>query len=246
MLPTLLLGLLGSFTHCVGMCSGVALALGRGTTGWRLLTLHLGRITTYAVLGAVAGGMGYAVGAVGHIGHGMDAGQSALPPALTLWQGALALFAASIAIYMAAALLGWAPSPERVLAGVTRWWGRTVRARNKGRGGRSDSVASLFGLGMLWGLLPCGLVMTALLLAAASGSPWQGALHMFLFGLGTWVVGVTLGLISRSVEFQARWRGWLRPITAGVVLIFGVQMALRGLAAWGWMPHQHMGGLMLW
>lgn len=252
MLAALLLGLTGSITHCVGMCSGVAIMLGRSASGWRLLALHLGRVSTYAVLGGVAGGVGYALGAsghAGHAGHGGGAQQSTAFPALTPWQGGLAILAALVAIYMAIALLGRAPSPERLLGRMTRWWGRAMKRRRQAEATGPDAspgVFSLFVFGLLWGLLPCGLVLAALLLAAASGSPWQGSAAMILFGLGTWPVGFGLGAASRTQAFQLRWRTWLRPLTAGIVLVFGLQLALRGLAAWGWAPHAHLGGLMLW
>lgn len=251
MLAALLLGLTGSITHCVGMCSGVAIMLGRNASGWRLLVLHLGRVGTYAVLGAVAGGVGYALGAGGHMGHAGGAEHAAVLPALAPWQGALAIAAAVVAIYMAIALLGRAPSPELLLGRMTRWWGRTMKRRRQTEAmahgpDAAPGVVSIFVFGLLWGLLPCGLVLAALLLAAASGSPWQGAITMIVFGLGTWPVGFGLGAASRTQAFQLRWRTWMRPLTAGIVLVFGLQMALRGLAAWGWAPHAHLGGLMLW
>ncbi len=251
MLAALLLGLTGSITHCVGMCSGVAIMLGRNAGGWRLLLLHLGRISTYAVLGGVAGGVGYALGAGGHADHAGMTEPPAILPALAPWQGALAIAAAIIAIYMAIALLGRAPSPERLLGRITRWWGQTIRRRRQTEVAAREpqgaaGVFSIFVFGLLWGLLPCGLVLAALLLAAASGSPWRGALTMLLFGLGTWPLAFGLGAASRTASFQLRWRTWLRPLTAGIVLVFGLQMALRGLAAWGWAPHAHLGGLMLW
>jgi hypothetical protein len=250
MLAALLLGLTGSITHCVGMCSGVAIMLGRSVSGWRLLALHLGRICTYAILGGAAGGVGYALGAGGHTGHG-GAEQSPPFPALTPWQGGLAILAAIAAIYMALALIGRAPSPELLLGRMSRWWGRTMQRRRQAEAlaqGRNAApgVFSLFVFGLLWGLLPCGLVLAALLLAATSGSPWRGSAAMLLFGLGTWPVGFGLGAAARAPALQLRWRAWLRPLTAAIVLIFGLQMALRGLAAWGWAPHVHWGGLMLW
>jgi hypothetical protein len=63
MLLAFLLGLMGSLGHCLGMCGGVTLLLSRRgiASGWRLGLVHLGRITTYAVLGLVAGGLGQTV-----------------------------------------------------------------------------------------------------------------------------------------------------------------------------------------
>lgn len=273
MLAAFLLGLAGSFTHCVGMCSGVMLLLGRGqnTTGWRLPLLHAGRITTYVILGALAGALGYVAAGLPH--HG--AGAHDLPPVvpgLTSWQGALALLSAAAAIYMALALLGRAPSPELILIRVTRWWGRAARslthfdrtprqdfgelsravedsgAPNKfgGFSGQTADAGRLFLLGLFWGLLPCGLALTGLLLAAAAGSPGAGALTMLAFALGTLPMGLGVGWTAGRIRPSPQWVGRLRPLAAVIVLLFGAQMALRGLAAWGWVTHTSLGAMPLW
>jgi len=264
MLAAFLLGLAGSFTHCVGMCSGVMLLLGRGrnVAGWRSLFLHGGRIATYTGLGALAGALGYTLsGAAGLRHHG--AGAHNLPPALpglATWQGALALLAAAAAGYMALALLGRAPSPELVLIRVTRWWGRTALSlRGVGvaptqpppgtpgmASAHTPSPVTIFFLGLFWGLLPCGLALAGLLLAAGSGSPWAGALTMLAFALGTLPLGLGVGWTADRLRLSARWTARLRPLAAGIVLLFGAQMALRGLAAWGWVAHSSVGALPLW
>jgi hypothetical protein len=280
MLPAFLLGLAGSFTHCVGMCTGVMLLLGRGrrATGWRLLLLHAGRLTTYAALGALAATLGQALNlaasALGHHHAATSPEQAALLPGLTMWQGALSLLAAAAAIYMALAVLGRVPSPELLLARVTRWWGRMARkimglARSEtGQSGRSlrgasfapkqstpsgeiasaqtTGLAMTYLSGVFWGLLPCGLVLTGLLLAAASDSALAGVSTLLAFGAGTLPFGLAAGWLGRQIRPSLRWAAWLRPAAALVVLLFGVQMALRGLAAWGWVAHSSIGALPLW
>lgn len=229
MLLAFLLGFMGSLGHCVGMCSGVVLLLSRhgGASGRRLLLAHLGRITMYGLLGLGAGALGRTM--------------TLALPGLRQIQGALALLAAAIAAYLALALLGRVPSPEIYLAGLSRWWGRGMHRLTVGSGG---PAAPGFTLGLMWGILPCGLVLTALLTAAVAGSPWHAALTMFAFGLGTWPALFGVGWASRHRALKAA--PWPRQATALVVLLFGVQMALRGMAAWGWMPHLRLGGIMLW
>ena len=230
-----LLGLMGSLGHCVGMCGPVVVLLTRraadvtartvSTVRGNTVLLHVGRVMTYATLGWAAGALGRVVG-------------MALP-GLRRAQGLLALVVALMAVYMALAILGRVPSPEVYLAGWTRRWGHAVQRLTT-----VEHRPSALLLGLLWGLLPCGLVMTALLAAAASGTPWGGALTMLAFGLGTWPALLTLGwLTQRGV---ARTRLWTRQVAALVVLLFSTQMALRGLAAWGWVAHAHVGRVMLW
>lgn len=247
MIGALLLGLTGSFGHCVGMCSGVALLLSRqgATQGLRLLALHLGRITSYGLLGTVAGAFGFVLiqalqPDMGHEGTAVPA-----MPGLATGQGVLALLTAVLAVYMALAILGKAPSPELLLSRFTLRWGRMMRRVTRQQPGKAPGFLPAYLLGILWGLLPCGLVMAALLTAAVSGSPGAGALTMLAFGLGTWPVALGLSLVGQwrqKIVFLPQ----LRYAAAVIVMAFGLQMALRGLAAWGWINHLHWGQVMLW
>lgn len=253
MLAAFLLGLIGSLGHCVGMCSGILLLIGRqgAVTGRRMLLVHLGRTSAYALLGWIAGAFGYSMGVglprLAHA-HAM-ADHAGAPgstlgmalPGLRLAQGVLALGVAGMAVYLALALLGRARSPEVYLASLTRRWGRTMlrfSARRDSRG------LELYAIGLLWGLLPCGLVLTGLLTAVAAGSPWPGALTMLAFGLGTWPALLGVGWLARHGLPMAA--PWPRHAAALVVLLFGAQMAFRGLAAWGWVNHLYLGNMMVW
>jgi sulfite exporter TauE/SafE len=246
MLAAFLLGLVGSLGHCVGMCSAVMLLVARNgaVSGWRMLIVHLGRVSAYAILGGLAGALAYGGGvglpSMGHA-HGAGSAGEAVLPGLRVAQGFLALAVAAMAVYLALALVGRAPSPEIVLARLSRRWGGAMR-RLSSRAGRG--TLALYLTGLLWGLLPCGLVLTALLTAMAAGSPWRGALAMLAFGLGTCPALLGVGVLAwRRPE---RPRLWPRHVAALVVLIFGAQTALRGLTAWGWVEHLFIGGLMVW
>ncbi len=145
-------GLVGS-VHCVGMCGPFAVACGRsvpGGLGW-----HLGRLGTYAVLGALAGGFG-------HVLPGPWWVSTALSLALVVW--------------FAGVLAGVLPEPRFRPPGLKR-----IQLSNAKRG--KGAAALLFGLAN--GLLPCGLVYAALGLAVSTLSPGGGALVMLCFGLGT-------------------------------------------------------------
>ena len=231
-LTAFLLGLTGSFTHCVGMCSGMSVMLGqqrKRRSRHGILLLHLGRIMTYAVLGSLAGGLGLVLHA------GADHHQGTVLPGLRQWQGGIALVTAAAAGYMALAVLGQVPSPEHLFVGFTRQWGRRMRSSK-------HQNVNLFSLGMLWGMLPCGLVLAALLTAIAAARPLTGTLAMFAFGMGTWPAMVGLGLAGQRFA----WKRQLRPFTALLLFLFAGQMSLRALAAWGIVDHLVVGRLMLW
>jgi sulfite exporter TauE/SafE len=99
-------------------------------------------------------------------------------------------------------------------------------------------------LGALNGLLPCGLVYSALLVAASTGSLLMGAAGMAVFGLGTLPALLVMGIGAGALSARVR-QAFVR--VAGVlIVVVGVQLVLRGLAGWGVLPHLHLGRVMLW
>lgn len=221
MVASLLLGLLGSLGHCVGMCSAVILLFDRQAVfqsklAWPLA--HAGRITTYALLGLVFGAFGQ-----------------------TLWafdslQAALSILFAILAFYMASAFMGLTPSPELVFSSLTQRWGRAMR------GYKPVSRFSPYLLGLLWGLLPCGLVLTALVTALTSASAAQGAFNMAVFGIAT----VPSLFAVKWLAAKTGSRTWSRSLASLVMLFFGFQFAMRGFASLGIVDHFMFGSFMFW
>jgi sulfite exporter TauE/SafE len=156
LLTGLLFGVAGS-AHCAGMCGPLVLLARRG------IWLHqLGRVTTYAVFGALAGMTGGVVTSGG------------LGPWLSIAAG-LALAAAAVAHGMDRRPRLSIPGVRLVAAALVssaRW-----RARHRVGG-------ALVG-GGLNGLLPCGLVYAAVVAATPLGDPWTSAAFMAAFGAGT-------------------------------------------------------------
>lgn len=227
-----LLGILGSLGHCAGMCAPVAALFHRRLQGeshgfsWVLATLHLGRVSTYALLGAVVGALGRVLVLPGEEARAL--------------QGGLALALAALLGYASLAALGWVPPLERAwnpLAGRWQTWTRGLLGTTA-----LPRWAQAYLLGLLWGWLPCGLVYSALLLAAAAGHPGLAALGMLLFGLTT--VPVTAGVAQTLARTSSR-AAW-QKLTAGFLALVALQMGLRGLAVWGLVPHFRLGGVMLW
>lgn len=224
MLLALTLGLTGSLGHCAGMCSGIVLLLDRalgadgGKAAWA--RTHAGRILAYSAAGFLAGALGQ--------------GLSFLTEELQLIQGAVALYAALLGIYFVLVLLGAAPSPEILFPGLVQRWRAGFRRLTRRRS------ALLIGIG--WGLLPCGLTLTALFTAAISASPIQGALRMAVFGAATLPVLLSVHWLSG----RARFGSWPRYGAAAVLALFSLQIGMRGMAAYGFVDHLMLGGLMLW
>lgn len=204
-----LMGFLGS-SHCIVMCGGVvatactALSLRkpeRPAPQVRFaLAFNGGRITSYAIAGAVAGSIGAAAGSTGIFG------ESRL--VLRVVAGIVMLL---VGLYVAGVggALKWVERAGRpVWQRLQPWALRLVSIR---------TVPATFGLGLLWGGMPCGLVFAALAAAVTSGSPLAGAMTMTAFGLGTLPMLLVMGSAAAVVARGSRVR-WIRS-TAGVALV---------------------------
>lgn len=199
------LGLVGSL-HCAAMCGPLMLALpvpARGAGGFIAgrVVYQAGRVTTYCLLGLAAGLAGQAVSLAG----------------FQRWL--------SISLGVAV-LLGFLLSKRlAVSATVVRLVGRLKQAMSAQL--RERSHRSLALLGMLNGLLPCGLVYVALAGAVAVGGLAEAVIYMALFGLGTTPAMLAIGLSGKM--FPPAWRFKLRrAMPAGVFLVAGL-LILRGM-----------------
>ncbi len=201
-----MLGLAGSL-HCAGMCGPLTLALpatGSGTVGFVAgrLAYNFGRITTYTALGVVIGWLGRSLALAG----------------VQRWVS----MAAGIAI-----IAGLVLSHRASGAGLTA---AAVRQLKNALGTvlRRRSISSLWTLGLLNGLLPCGMVYAAAAGAMATGGWLSGISYMALFGLGTLPVMLGISLSGTAIPVAMRLRlQQLVPISAAVV---GVLLILRGMS----------------
>ena len=207
-IAALLVGFVGS-THCLGMCGGIAGALGSAapngsalTTASYAMAYNTGRITSYAVFGAVVGFLGALAGS------GLDTHTW-----LIVLRGVTGLVMIAIGLYL---LVNWSGLRriEALGAGLWAWISPIARRLLPPR-----SQFQAFAVGTLWGWLPCGLVYTMLLTAAVSGSAIGGASVMAAFGLGTLpaMAGVTAAgnLLRRHLTR-------LRRVGGALILAFGV------------------------
>ena len=92
---------------------------------------------------------------------------------------------------------------------------------------RQQGPGKLFLVGMLNGLLPCGLVYMAIAGALAAGSIFNSALYMALFGLGTIPLMLATALAGQFI--QLKWRARLRKLVPVFLVAFAVLFILRGL-----------------
>ncbi len=214
LLLAIFLGALVSGWHCALMCGGIAAAIERPMVKispmankprlfYQQLVMHLGRLTTYVLLGALAAWVGAGVWQ-----------QNWLPI-----QRPLFALTSCILIAMGYRLLRQSPAVGLGQAGS--WFGsRLAGYWGKYLGGLASSPSRWFS-GMLWGLLPCGLIYSVLPLAFLSGDPLSGAGMMLAFGLGTLP---NLLLISRFSAWltQVGQYPWVRYLAAGLMFSAGI------------------------
>jgi len=211
-LGLLTLGLLGGFGHCAGMCSPFVLFVSRryvppdggraaafAAQGW----YAAGRVTTYAALGAVAGALGGVVQLAGTL--------------LGLQRAASVVAGGALVVWALVALSDLVPRVEADGRLFTR-----VAGALKGR-----VPGHPFATGLFLGLLPCGLVYSALIAAAARAGALQGAAALAMFGIGT--APALLG-VSVADELLTRNRAFLNRISQVFLLVMGIWFLWTGLA----------------
>jgi len=211
LLGFLSLGLLGGFGHCVGMCSPfvlfvsrryVAPEAGRAAALRAQLWYTAGRVLTYALLGALAGALGGVVQLAGAL--------------LGLQRAASVVAGAVLALWALVALSDLVPGLETGGSLFAK-----VAARLKGR-----VPGHPFAIGLFLGLLPCGLLYSAVIAAVARGGPLEGALALTLFGLGT--APALLG-VSLADELLARHRAFVNRLSQLFLLAMGAWFLWTGL-----------------
>ena len=223
------LGLLG-LPHCLAMCGGIGAALmtrpappephtagprliarqgsqglamqATGEMANKTLLFGGGKMLAYIMIGTVAGLAGLLLGSMG-----------------SAWALFLRLLAAGLLFAMGLYALGLWRGLRHWENGALRLWQPVLGQLRK-----LDLQHSSHRLlaGVAWGLIPCGMVYSAMGLAVASGGPVQGGLVMFSFGLGTLPFVLIMAGLSTALTPLIQHRYW-KP---------GAGILLMALAAW--------------
>ncbi|MFO1152628.1 MAG: sulfite exporter TauE/SafE family protein [Rhodospirillales bacterium] len=214
-------GLVGSVTHCAGMCGPFVVtqtiarldavpAAGMSEfhrlAGAALVPYHLGRATTYAVLGALVAAL---------TGGFVQ---------LTQWRWlSAALLALAALFFLAYACRGFGLA----LPGVTGvdgsgWWSRRIEPWAKPLFARPIGWRG-YGLGVVLGFLPCGLLYGAIAAAASAGGAVSGALAMLAFSLGTVPMLIAVGIAGHVAG--SHFRGPARTLAPVLMLVNAVALS---------------------
>ncbi len=206
-------GLVGGFSHCTGMCSPFSIGFAtknyqkiepKKLNEWNrakaslVLPYHLGRITTYAFLGAVSA---YIASMVSH----------------TDWfsYARMAMIILAGLFFIFAALNSTALNKFIKVPYSTKFFTKL----SKPLFGKSDFL-STYTMGILLGFIPCGLVYGALMVAASTANPMFAALSVAAFGFGTIIplFATTYG----AGFFIRRFRNHFRKIAPAMMCVNSV------------------------
>ena len=207
-LSVFLVGLLGG-VHCVGMCGGIVTALSLSSATNRpavptLLAYNFGRVTSYALAGAIVGAIGASTLLLNRF-----------MPAERVLYGLANVMLILLGLYLAG-LSRAVLALERVGSVV---WARLQPLMKRFIPVRTLSQA--FFTGAVWGWLPCGLVYSVLISALATGSAAHGALLMLAFGAGTLPNLLAMGLFAKRLQTLTR-KPMVRLAAGLLVAAFGV------------------------
>ncbi len=216
------LGFLGSFGHCMGMCGPLSVAFSlsnkQETLNWRQqlkfhTLLNLGRMLSYALVGAGIGALGsvlLASGQMAGVGSELRRWMAIITGLMLIWFGLRQIKPDLVPRMPVLHPLLQGKLHDRLSGGMvklslkSRWWTPAL-------------------LGMTWGLMPCGFLYAAQIKAAETGNLWMGAATMLAFGLGTLPtmlgVGVSASLVSQDKRSQLfRLGGWV-TLTIGAITL---------------------------
>ena len=206
---------LGSFGHCIGMCGGIIIAYsstkieddwGKTKQATAHILYSLGRVLTYVILGAM---FGY-LGGVAMFNN--------------LANGSLLILAGIFMVLAGLSLLGKIKFLTLIEHNMSSssWYKKAFRELLQ-----TKSLLSFFVLGMLNGLLPCGLVYFFAVTAASTASAAYGALVMLIFGLSTIPALFSLGFFV-GIYKNTKFRNLMIRLAAFSVVIFGVYTIYQG------------------
>lgn len=204
-----LVGLFGSL-HCVGMCGPIALAIPTfNKTKFNFILgrilYNLGRVVTYSLMGALFGLLGNRVVLFG------------------LQQ--------DISIIIGLVILAYVVFPKKIKSKLAEQKFYLL-ITNFIKSNFSKLISkktnfSLFKIGMINGILPCGFVYVGIAGAISTGSSLNGFLYMALFGLGTFPIMFTTSVIGKILTFNLRSK--INKLIPAFTLLLAILFILRGL-----------------
>lgn len=206
----LTIGLIGSL-HCIGMCGPIAIALPLGSRGladraFGGLLYNLGRTITYGFMGAIFGLLGKGIEMAG----------------FQQWASILLGVVMILSVLFPFLFKGQINS-ESFSQGITRKLVSKLRTLFSNHAKRNLLV-----IGLLNGLLPCGLVYVAIAGAITTNDVVSGVFFMIAFGLGTIPLILAVSLVGNMIGSSMKRK--LNRIIPVFIVMLGIIFILRGMS----------------
>lgn len=205
----LILGYVGSL-HCAGMCGPIALSLPGGNNRgykffWGRLLYNTGRVITYTILGTIFGLLGSRIIISEH------------QQLLSISTGVIILLG-TVITFIGDKNMFYGKLFSRYTSFIKTPLSKLFKTKTN---------ASLLGIGILNGLLPCGFVYLAIAGSLTTGSIYSGIMFMVLFGLGTFPV--MLGMSVFGNFLRERIRIPYAKILPALSIFIAILLIMRGL-----------------
>ncbi|WP_439106338.1 sulfite exporter TauE/SafE family protein [Congregibacter sp.] len=195
------IGLAGA-GHCLGMCGGIAAAINLGGNRGTLTTVayHTGRLSSYAALGALLGALAGSIN-------------------LAQWTMVLRYLAALLLIGMGLSIADWWRGMSVLESVGAKLWKPLQRLSSRLLPVRHWFQGYL--LGLCWGLMPCGLIYSALAWSATAQDAARSGLLMLAFGAGTLPAMLSTSFGAAKAQSLLRRRG-LKLLIAIFLILSGI------------------------
>ncbi len=208
-LSGLILGFLTSF-HCAGMCGPIAIALPlNGSNKLQKLfggiLYNLGRTTTYLIFGFIFGLLGQSLGALG----------------FQRWVSIITGILMIITVLFPSLFRSNFNKPGIFYFSLSKVK-LTLRKLFLIR-----SYGSLYLIGLINGLLPCGPLYLAFIISTGTGNTFNSTIFMLMYGLGTIPLLFSITLLGNFISMTVRNK--INNLLPVLIVIIGILFILRGL-----------------
>lgn len=202
-----------SLWHCLGMCGGIVLAYSKVKLEDNFLiklvshfVYGFGRITTYAIIGMISA----------FIGSGFFLSESTKGGFFIII--GFIMFLLGILLLLSPKVLALLEINITNFKFFKKFFSFMLRKK---------SILSLYILGILNGMIPCGIVYFFAISASVSGGILNGALVMIVFGVATLFPLVLLGVFN-SILNLTKYRNIINKISSILIMLFGIYTILKG------------------
>ncbi len=217
----LMIGFFSGF-HCIAMCGGLCAVLCHKQNTQQTLVTNLGRVATYTLLGALFAGVVQG---------------ASLQLDLGVWGGFLRVLMGTMLILSGLVIIFKDRGKWLMIQKPLPFWPKVSTQLKKIK--QHNAGSTVFFKGMLWGLIPCGLLYGMLVIAATTADVFRGASFMLFFGLGTVMPLLFSQMVLRRIMVGTKGT-WLRSISGALIIFLGLWIVLSPWFAHGLIPQDNV------